>query len=130
MDGIILIGTIFTPAHKRALRALQVPVVVLGQKLEGYSCVYQDDYLAAKESARMMLKDAKHPAYLGVTKRDHATGEERFRGFLDVLEEKGIDWDNSFMRKVLFLWRAAMRQWDVYGSGIRRLMQYLGQRIP
>ena len=87
VDGIILIGTIFTPAHKRALRALQVPVVVLGQKLEGYSCVYQDDYLAAKESARMMLKDAKHPAYLGVTKRDHATGEERFRGFLDVLEE-------------------------------------------
>ena len=68
VDGIILIGTIFTPAHKRALRALQVPVVVLGQKLEGYSCVYQDDYLAAKESARMMLKDAKHPACLGVTK--------------------------------------------------------------
>lgn len=25
VDGIILIGTIFTPAHKRALRALQVP---------------------------------------------------------------------------------------------------------
>ena len=35
----------------------------------------------------MMLKDAKHPACLGVTKRDHAAGEERFRGFLDVLEE-------------------------------------------
>lgn len=102
VDGIILIGTIFTPAHKRALRALQVPVVVLGQKLEGYSCVYQDDYLAAKESARMMLKDAKHPACLGVTKRDHAAGEERFRGFLDVLEEKGIDWDNSFYEESAF----------------------------
>ena len=116
VDGIILIGTIFTPAHKRALRALQVPVVVLGQKLEGYSCVYQDDYLAAKESARMMLKDAKHPAYLGVTKRDHAAGEERFRGFLDVLEEKGIDWDNSFYEESTFFvedgYEAMGRLWE------------------
>lgn len=78
VDGIILVGTIFTPAHKRALRALQVPVVVLGQKLEGYSCVYQDDYLAAKESARMMLKDAKHP---GVSWCDEARSCSRGRTF-------------------------------------------------
>lgn len=42
------------------------------------------------------------PACLGVTKRDHAAGEERFRGFLDVLEEKGIDWDNSFYEESAF----------------------------
>lgn len=29
-------------------------------------------------------------------------GEERFRGFLDVLEEKGIDWDNSFYEESAF----------------------------
>ena len=37
-----------------------------------------------------------------MAKRDHATGEERFRGFLDVLEEKGIDWDNSFYEESAF----------------------------
>lgn len=37
-----------------------------------------------------------------MTKRDHAAGEERFRGFLDVLEEKGIDWDNSFYEESTF----------------------------
>ena len=77
----------------------------------------------------MMLKDAKHPACLGVTKRDHAAGEERFRGFLDVLEEKGIDWDNSFYEESAFSvedgYEAMGRLW----GGIRRLMQYLGQRI-
>ncbi|MFR6589808.1 MAG: hypothetical protein ACLURV_06265 [Gallintestinimicrobium sp.] len=50
VDGIILIGTIFTPAHKRALRALQVPVVVLGQKLEGTAA-----------SIRMIILQQRNP---------------------------------------------------------------------
>ncbi|MDO4294115.1 MAG: LacI family DNA-binding transcriptional regulator [Eubacteriales bacterium] len=95
VDGIILIGTIFTPAHRRALRALQVPVVVLGQRLEGYSCVYQDDYHAAREAARLLLKDVKKPGYLGVTRRDKAAGEARMQGFLDAVREAGLEWDDS-----------------------------------
>ena len=94
--GIILVGTIMTPAHKKALQALQVPAVVLGQRAEGCSCVYQDDYGAAKESVRMLLKGARSIGCIGVTRRDKAAGEARFQGFLDAVKEAGIPWEESF----------------------------------
>lgn len=96
VDGIILVGTIFTPAHKKALQALRVPAVVLGQRVEGCSCVYQDDYNAAKEAARILLKGAETVGCIGVTRRDKAAGEARFQGFLDAVKEAGISWDESF----------------------------------
>ena len=37
VDGIILIATVLDQEHRRALDALRVPVVILGQDMEGYS---------------------------------------------------------------------------------------------
>lgn len=95
VDGIILIATIFTQRHREALEALQVPVVILGQKLEGYSSVFQDDFLAGKAAARMLLQDANRIGYIGVTQKDIAVGQERKRGFLEQLQEEGREWDES-----------------------------------
>lgn len=83
VDGVILIGTILTKAHKDRLKEMQVPVVLLGQVLPGYSCVYHDDYHAAKEMAERLSKQAKLLGYIGVTQRDVAAGQERTRGFMD-----------------------------------------------
>lgn len=102
VDGIILIGTIFTPAHRQALRALQVPVVVLGQRLEGYSCVYQDDYHAAAEAVKLLVKGAHNIGCIGVTEKDQAVGTARKQGFLDVLSENKIAWDESFYEECSF----------------------------
>ncbi len=99
VDGIILIATIFTPEHKRALKRLQVPVVLLGQRLEGYSCVYQDDYHAACAVARVLLAHAKKAGCIGVTARDRAVGEERKAGFLEATKETGKPWDESLFEE-------------------------------
>lgn len=93
VDGIILIATVFTPEHKKALKALQVPVVILGQRLEGYCCVYQDDYGAAREAARMLLKDVRQVGCIGVTHKDEAVGIQRKKAFLDEMAEHGISFD-------------------------------------
>lgn len=96
VDGIILIATIFTQEHKKALKGLRVPVVLLGQQLAGYSCVYQDDYHAARAAAEMLIEGgAGRPGCIGVTKRDRAVGEARRKGFLDVLKDKGIIWEEA-----------------------------------
>lgn len=95
VDGIILIATIITAEHKKALKALQVPVVILGQRLEGYSCVYQDDFHAAKAAARMLVQGTTKVGYIGVTQRDKAVGQDRKRGFLEELQENGAGWDES-----------------------------------
>ena len=83
VDGVILIGTILTKAHKERLKEMQVPVVLLGQVLNGYSCVYNDDYHAAREMTERLAKRAGALGYIGVTQRDVAAGKERRRGFLD-----------------------------------------------
>ncbi|MDO5293526.1 MAG: LacI family DNA-binding transcriptional regulator [bacterium] len=82
VDGIIFIGTIFTKEHKRLLEETKVPVVILGQWLSGYSCVYYDDYNAAKDLSNQLLQSAKKAVYLGVTKKDEAAGHNRTDGFL------------------------------------------------
>lgn len=90
VDGIILIATILTREHRRALKALQVPVVLLGQKLDGYSCVYQDDCLAARDVSRLLLQGAGKTACIGVTQQDEAVGAGRREGFLEAAQEAGI----------------------------------------
>lgn len=83
VDGVILIGTILTKAHKEKLKEMQVPVVLLGQVLPGYSCVYHDDYHAAKAMTERLTRQAKFLGFIGVTQRDVAAGKERRRGFTD-----------------------------------------------
>ena len=51
VDGIILIASIFTPEHEAVLESLKIPVVILGQQHPGYSCVYHDDFSAARPAA-------------------------------------------------------------------------------
>lgn len=95
VDGIILFATVFSREHKKALEALQVPLVILGQRLDGYSCVYQDDFNAAKEAARMLLNGVDRVGYIGVSEQNKAIGRARKLGFLAALREKGIPWDES-----------------------------------
>lgn len=99
VDGVILIGTIFTEQHKKLLREFKVPLVILGQSLDGYSCVYHDDRSAARDVTRLMmdrLNDQKKigkAAYIGVTKRDQAAGQARYDGFCDAVTACGITMD-------------------------------------
>lgn len=103
VDGIILIATIFTPEHKKALKGLCVPIVILGQQLAGYSCVYQDDYHAARAAAEMLAgSGAEKIGCIGVTKRDRAVGEARKKGFLDAMEEAGIEWKEAYYEECGF----------------------------
>ena len=81
---------IITREHKRALKALQVPVVLLGQRLDGYSCVYQDDCLAARDVSRLLLRGAGKIGCIGVTQQDEAVGAGRRKGFLEAAGDAGI----------------------------------------
>ncbi len=99
VDGIILIGTIFTTSHKKALKQLKVPIVILGQYVKGYTCIYHDDYHAAKDISKILfdgLSDTKEKkiAYIGVTQKDKAAGEARYRGFRSEVSQRKIDEKN------------------------------------
>ncbi len=90
VDGVILIATVFTPAHREVLAGLHVPLVVLDQNLPGFSSVHQDDYDALRDITRLVLRHAERPTYIGVLEEDVSAGEMRHRGFLDACAERQI----------------------------------------
>ena len=91
VDGIILLGTIFTGAHKKLMKASKVPVVVLAQKLSSHSCVYQDEEGAAHDLTALGIRQGgRQWGYIGVDIQDEAVGTRRKKGFLEALKEAGL----------------------------------------
>ena len=45
--------------HKQMLKDYKVPIVLLGQHLDGYPCIYQDDYKAAFMVTEKLAKKRK-----------------------------------------------------------------------
>lgn len=91
VDGIIFMGTIFSKAHHKLLKEIEVPIVILGQQIDGFACVYHDDFHAAKEAATLLMEKGKKIAYIGATSKDKAVGEQRRKGFLEAASEKGFE---------------------------------------
>lgn len=91
VDGILFVATILTGRHRKLLSECRVPVVILGQRLKGYSCVYQNDYQAAEELAEILLKGSKKPCFIGITERDEAVGKNRRAGYEAALSGSRIN---------------------------------------
>lgn len=90
VDGVIMSATIFTAKHKRTLKNMSVPVVIVGQKLEGYCCVYHDDYHSIYDMTRLFLeRGRKKLGYISAIQQDVAAGAERYRGYRDALKHAG-----------------------------------------
>ena len=70
VDGVIFIATILTQKHKKMLKEYKVPIVLLGQLLEGYPCIYQDDYKAAAKLTEQMAESGKHFGYMKQSDRE------------------------------------------------------------
>lgn len=98
VEGIIFVATIITPKHIEIMEKIKVPIILLGQMVEGYSCVYHDDYGASYKLTRSFIeKGCQHIAYLGVTQEDKAVGYERKRGYIQALEDAGLEVDEELI---------------------------------
>ena len=92
VDGVILIGTVFTPKHIAALKKGRVPAVVVGQQLAGVSCVYHDDYHALYDMTKLLLdRGCRRLGYLGALPQDRAVGQERARAYADAVRDAGLE---------------------------------------
>ncbi len=90
VDGVILAATIFTEEHRTLIRGMKVPVVIVGQQVEGFACVYHDDYHAIYElTDRVLQKGYRKIGFLSAPQEDKAAGAERYRGFCDAVQDHG-----------------------------------------
>jgi LacI family sucrose operon transcriptional repressor len=91
VDGILFVATTFDQRHKKALKELAVPLVIVGQVYENYPCVYHDDYNLAKQlTSRMIASGKKRLGCICVSANDRAAGYSRTAGFKDALQDHGL----------------------------------------
>ena len=103
VDGIILTGTMITPAHRAFLKTARVPVVITGQRVAGCNCICHDDRGAARELAeRIAAAHTGKIAYIGVTRDDESAGAAREDGFREGLAAAGRPLDDELYRESLF----------------------------
>ena len=97
VDGVILVATILSAAHRQALGALGVPAVLAGQRMEGMSCVYHDDQGAAAAVTGLLLQGGRRRiGYIGVTPRDKAAGAARRAGWQEAMRAAGQEPDPAW----------------------------------
>lgn len=92
VEGVIFFATMQMPQHRVLLQNYPIPVVALSQKSEFLSCVFHNDFEAAKEITELLLETKpKNVGYIGVTQKDRAVGMARRAGFLEAMREVGIE---------------------------------------
>ena len=92
VDGVVLIGTVFTRRHRELIQRNRVPLVIVGQRLAGCSCVYHDDYHAFYDITRLLIgRGCRRLGYIGALPQDQAVGRERSRAYRDAVAEAGLE---------------------------------------
>lgn len=96
VDGVILIGTVFTRKHHAVLKDYPKPLVVLGQCEKKYSSVYYDDFGAAYTvTSHLADIGCRNIACIHCTTKDKAAGKARLDGFHKALDDLGLSRDDD-----------------------------------
>lgn len=148
VDGIIFIATMLTGRHKELMKALNVPVVIVGQNCSYVSCIYHDDKNAAKDLTKLLIdRKRNHIAYFGVTREDKAAGEQRYLGFMEAMQkaERQVDQKNiyecefsmesgyqkcreAFLKNALI--DGIFCATDTIALGVMKCLRELGKKLP
>ncbi|GIP22773.1 LacI family DNA-binding transcriptional regulator [Paenibacillus sp. J22TS3] len=90
ISGIILLAAQVTEGHLKAIREIEIPVLLVGQQHSELHSLIHDDFQAGYTMGRHVLaKGHRRIAYLGVTEKDVAVGIHRKEGFKQAVSETG-----------------------------------------
>ncbi len=96
LAGLIFSATILTEEHFRLLQSLRIPVVILSQEAEGFSCVFHDDYgAAAAMTEQLICRGHKRIGAIMVTANDLAAGNARMRAYRDTLLKHQLEFSED-----------------------------------
>lgn len=103
VEGIIISGREVTEEHLAIINNIEIPVLFIGQKVEGIHSIIHADYDAGKKIADYALSlGHRHFLFVGVSEKDEAVGVQRKKGFLDQInahEEAQVEMiESSFSR--------------------------------
>lgn len=103
VGGIILIASFMDDDLKKQIMGLTIPILIIGQKIEGVPCLIHEDFEAGRKIAEHALELGHQKLlYVGVTANDNAVGVLRRDGFMQTAHEAGVSVDfieTSFSRR-------------------------------
>jgi DNA-binding LacI/PurR family transcriptional regulator len=125
VDAVLTVASSFDPAEQAALRALRVPLAVVGGHVAGFPRVGIDDAAGATAAVRhLLVLGHRDVAMISGDPRDphgRVTTSARRAGFEAALTEAGIEPSPD---------RVVAEPWGVTG-GMRAMAQLLsGRRLP
>lgn len=92
VDGVIFVATIVTQMHLDIVKDMKIPIVIVGQNVDGHPCVYHSDYEAAYDMTKYLIaKGHKKVSYIGVTKEDISAGLNRELGYKNCLKDNNLE---------------------------------------
>lgn len=103
VDGMILLATNTAPSLIEKIKELHIPIVVVGQEIEGVSNILYDDYHAAREITSLLIsKGHKHIGFIGVDETDRAVGYLRKKGFTEEMMANNLRIEKGWIQKGIF----------------------------
>ncbi len=103
VDGIILVATNTAPALVKKATDLTIPIVIIGQEIEGLISVMYNDYDASRElTSYLISKGHQRIAFIGVDESDRAVGLLRKQGFVDEMKANNLPINPVWIQKGIF----------------------------
>lgn len=103
VSGIILIASLLDDDIKQQIKTLDIPILVIGQRVKKIPCLIHQDYEAGQKIAAHALELGHQKLlYVGVTEDDNAVGVLRRDGFMHTINKAGVEVEfieTSFSRK-------------------------------
>lgn len=99
VDGIIFLAKTITNRHLEIMEKLKIPIVIIGQNIDNYSCVYHNDYEASYEVVKELIKSkCKNIGFIGVSEEDIAVGIDRKQGYINALKDNYIYINQEYIK--------------------------------
>ena len=101
--------------YNQFLKTISVPVVSVGVKIDGRSCVLIDNYSLTKEITEHLIKQHDAKKFLLIKINTFISDmEERVAGFYDALKEAGIPKENVSIVETTFAYGHLSKQLEKY----------------
>lgn len=95
VDGVLFIcGNVITPMHQKLFTQMELPFVLMGQDIEGFTCVYHADREAGRDIGYLFRqKGIKRPVCISVPESIKPLGYDRKNGFLEGYGSSAVSWE-------------------------------------
>lgn len=99
IDGLIIIGGIYTPEFLLAIEALSIPTVITGANVQSkfLSSIYCDNRLAMKRSVDYLISRGRRDIAFINTPVLSSNSQLKLEGYKDALLENGLEFRSSLV---------------------------------